>query len=818
MMDTLWSDVRLAARSLRRTPGFTATAIVTLTLGIGATSAIFTVMNAALLKPLPYPRPDRVVVLASAANSSQTGQLFLYLRERARSVERVAAQRASNGWNLVAGGAGTYVTALQVSTAYFETLGVAPLLGRGFTPAETAFKGPEAVVISEPLWRRALGGRPDAIGQVVQLGATPHTVVGVMPAGFRSIPEAEVWTPMRTSASDNTLNYRIVARLREGATLADARRELDVLRPGIEREFPRMNVRRLAATTWLPLRDLLGAPMRTPLLLLLAAVGVVLLIACVNVAGLQLARALGRRRELATRAALGGTRARLARHVAVEALLLGLAGAIGGLLVAAWGAPALVALVSADAARLVLSGAAVDVDWRVFAFTLTVALGSSLVFALAPALLSTRVAPRAVLAEGATTTASGRTAFLRRTLAVLQVALASVLLVGAGLLIRTLWNLTATDSGFVASNVLVGRMSLRGTVADGAQLAALLDGGVARIRRLPGVVAVAASNGVPIERPYNAPLDPPAGGRISEVQSIDWRYVTPDYFRVFGIQQVAGRLFDDGDRDGAEPVAVVNEAFARAYFGRSDVVGETVRLLDVFQDPPRRIVGVVADVKAASGTGLSRGFAFSALGLSTAPMLFTPAGQASATLVRGAHEAFAMTWSIQTSGASRGLEREIQLALHAADPRLPFITVEPMSDVVSHDLDIPRFLTTLLAAFAMVAALLAAVGLYGVMASAGSQRVREIGIRMAFGASALRVLRGFMQEGLLVAVAGLGAGIVGAMLLTDLMAAYLFGVTPLDAPTFAAAAVLLLVTAACASLAPAVRAARIDPVRALKTE
>ena len=818
MFDTIRRDVTYAARSLRRAPGFAATTIVTLALGIGATSAIFSMVNAALLKPLPYPQPERVLVLGSGENSAQTGQLFLYIRERAQAVERVAAQRATNGWNLVSGGTGTYVTALEISTGYFETLGVTPLLGRGFTPAETEFEGPDAVIIGAPVWRRVFGAGADVLGRTVQLGGTPHTIVGVMPDGFRSIPAAEVWTPMRTSARDNSMNYRVLARLREGATLAEAGRELDALRPAIAREFPRTNARRLAATRWTPLRDLLGAPARTPLLVLLGAVGFVLLIACVNVAGLQLTRALGRQREYATRAALGGTRTRLARHVVIESLLLGAAGAGAGLLVAVGGARALVALVSPDAAGLALSGATLDVDWRVFAFTIVVALASSAFFALGPALLSTRVDARTALAEGTTTTGSRRTALLRRSLAVVEIALAVVLLVGAGLLIRTLGNLTGTEAGFDPSNVMVGRMSLRGTSAAGEELAGLLERGLERIRRLPGVTAVAASNGVPIERPYNVPVEPPAGGRVADVQPIDWRYVTPEYFRVFAIRHLAGRPIDERDRAGAEPVAVLNEAFARGYFGRTDVVGETVEIVGAFQDPPRRIVGVVADVKALSGTGWSRGFAYSALGLETAPMLFTPAGQTSATLVRGAHEAFAMTWSIRTNGARPGLEADVQQALQAVDPRLPFIGFQPMSAVIARDLEVPRVLTTLLAAFAIVAALLAAVGLYGLMAYAGSQRVREIGIRVAFGATAGRVLRGFLREGLLVAAAGLAVGTLGATLVTGVIEAYLFGVTALDAPTFAGAAVLLLATATLASLVPAMRAARVDPVRALKSE
>ena len=816
MLDRLRQDVTHAARALRRTPGFTATAIVTLALGIGATSAIFTIVNAALLKPLPYPQPDRVVVLGPGQISAQTGQLFLYLRERTRAVEHVAAQRSGNGWNLVAGDVAVFVKAMQVSTGYFAALGVAPLVGRGFTDAETQANGPRAVVINYALWQRIYGGRSDALGATLQLGGVPHTVVGVLPPRFRTIPDAEVWTPLRTTPADNSFNYLIVARVPADSSVERARTEFDGLRPDIQQVFPRTNARRLAATTWTPMREVIGARMRTPLIILLGAVGFVLLIACVNVASLQLTRALGRQRELATRAALGGSRTRLARHAIAESVLLGLAGAAGGLAIAIGLSRLLIGLVSSDAAGLMLAGESLQMDWRVFAFTLAVGVSCSLVFGVSPALLSARIDVRLAMAEGSTATAGRRTAWLRRTLAVAEVALAAVLLVGAGLLLRTLWNLTSTEPGFAASDVVVGRMSLQGTARDGAELESLLDRGLSRIRSLPGVVAVAASNGVPIERPFNIVVNPPPGATNSEPQAVDWRYVTADYFRVFGVRRVQGRFFDERDHSAGEPVAIVNEALARAFFGSVNVIGLTIAVIDTYQDPPRRIVGVVGDVKAASGIGGNRGF--TALGSGTSPMLFTPAAQSSATLVRSTHGAFPMTWSIRTDGRRTDLEREIQDALRAVDSRLPFIGFEPMSAVVARDLDVPRFLTTLLALFATLAASLAAIGLYGLMTYAGSQRIREIGIRMAFGANGGRVLRQFLREGLAVAAAGLLVGSLGATLLTNAIAAYLFGVTPLDASTYVAAVALLLATATVASLVPALRAARIDPVRALKTQ
>ncbi len=815
MFDALRQDVTHAARGLRRTPGFTVTAVLTLALGIGATSAIFTVVNAALLKPLPYPEPDRVLVLGVGQNLSQPGQLFLHLRERARAVEHVAAQRSTNGWNLVAGDQASYVTALQVSTGYFETIGIPPLLGRGFTDAETQANGPQAVVIGESLWRRIYGGSPDTIGQSLQLGGVTHTVVGVIPNRLRTIPGADVWTPLRTSARDNTFNYRILARVPQGSTLDAVRREFDALRPEIAQTFPGLNTRRLAATTWTPMRGVLGSFVRTPLLILLGAVGFVLLITCVNVAGLQLTRALGRRRELATRAALGGSRARAAGPVVAESALLALAGAALGLAVAAAAARGLLGLVSEDVARLMLSGETLDLDWRVFGFTLGVALACSVLSGVVPALLSTRIDLRTALTDGATATMGRRTAWLRRSFATAEIALAVVLLVGAGLLIRTLSNLTGTELGFSGRNVLVGRMSLQGAARDGAELASALDRGLARIRAIGGVTHASASNGVPIERPYNIVLDPPPGSPIAEPRAVDWRYVTDQYFELFGIRRLEGRLFDERDRAGSEPVAIVNEALARAYFGRLNVVGETIAIIPVFQDPPRRIVGVVDDVKARTGTDWVRGL--TALDAGTAPMIFTPAGQGSSTLVRGTHDTFAMTWSIRTDGSRPGLEREVQDVIRAVDPRLPFISFEPMSAVVARDLDTQRLLATLLATFAGLAAALAAIGLYGVMSYASSQRVREVGIRIAFGATTGRVLRHFMREGLAVAALGVALGALGATVVTNALAAYLFGVTRLDASTYAAVIVLLLVTAAGASFVPAMRAARINPVRALRT-
>jgi predicted permease len=812
----MWNDIRYAARSLRHTPAFTFAAIATLSLGIGATTAIFTVVNAALFKPLPYPQPDRLFVLTVPSARDMTGQLFLHVRDRARAFESVAAQGGGTGWNLVAGDVVAYARGSRVSEGFFAVHGVQLLLGRGFSRVEDTPRGPDAVVISESLWRRAFGRSPDALGQTVLLGSVPYTVVGVVPDTFRAIPEVDIWTPLRTTSTDNSQNYRVIGRLRAGVTHAEAAAELDTLRPDMGREFPAYGQEYLGLLLWMPYRAFLGFGIRSMFLILLGAVGFLLLIACVNVASLHLTRALGRRREMAIRAAIGGTRLRLVRQVFVESTLLALLGAAGGLLVATGCTQLLVGLVSEQMAAQMLSGETVGIDWLVLTFTLGVSLLSALFFGMAPAVTSTRTDLRTTASESQTATMSRRTAWLRRSLAGAEVALAVVLLVGAGLLVRTLVNLMGTELGFDSRGVLVGRMSLQGAI-DAPQLDSTVSQGLERIRHIPGVTTAAVSNGVPVERALNLPIAPPAGSRVTRPRAIDWRYVTPEYFTVFDILLLAGRAFGDEDRPGGNPVAIVNEAFARGYFGRVNVVGETVGLVQGFGDPPRQIVGVVADVKARSGSGWTRGL--TALGSGVAPTMFVPAGQAtSAVSTRGGQRVWDLTWSVRTDVARPELEREIQAAVRAADARMVFLAFEPMDAVIARDLDIPRFVASLLTGFAVLAIVLAAIGLYGLMAYATTQRAREVGIRMALGATAGRVLRHFMSEGLLVALSGIVLGTAGAAAATRALTTLLFGVTPLDPVTFASVLALLLATTTLATLLPASRAARTNPARALRME
>ncbi|HZM60317.1 MAG TPA: ADOP family duplicated permease [Vicinamibacterales bacterium] len=816
--DSLLLDVRHARRALRATPGFTIAATFTLALGLGSAITIFNLANAALFKPVPYPDPDRLVALTMEGRPSAfSGAQFLALRDRVSQLDAMAARSGTSSFNLLTDRAAVNVTALRVTQDYFRVHGVAPT-GRGFTEAELLTGGPEAVVISDDLWSRVFERRADAIGSTIRLGTTAYLVVGIMPAGFRTIPAADIALPLRTTTRDTGRNYTILGRLRTDATASGAQVDLDQWRIDIIRERPGINERSVPRFSWASYRDVLGQGFRQPLFVLLASVGVLLLIACVNVASLNIARALARQREIATRAALGAPFGRLLRHLCVESLLVAGTSGIVGVLLAQTGTTLLLSLVSEDLSREFLSGAATTPDWRVWIAAGAMTLTTGLFFGIAPAVILLRLDARQTLSEGRRATEGRHTARLRRTLAVAEVALAVVLLVGAGLLIRTFVNLMQVEKGFNPERVVLGWMSLQGTSAETAGTRAVLfDQALERIRELPGVRLAAISNQVPIERGLNLTLLPPRGARITTPRAVDWRYITPDYFAVFEIAIRAGRAFDTSDSAAGRPVVIVNEAFARSYFGRLDVTGETIQLDPTFMDEPREIVGVAADVKARSGAGFVTTIGINSLTDPVAPAIFVPAAQASDAAVRGANRFFNMKWIVKADAAAGGqLETGIREAVRAVDPTLPFIRFEPMTTVIANDVALQRLLTVLLASFAGLAMLLAAVGLFGLIAYSASQRRREIGVRMAVGATAVGVGRLFMMEGLFIALLGLGAGTLGAIATTRVLTSRLFGVTPLDVPTFVATAVALVVVATCAASLPALQAARTDPIAALR--
>lgn len=812
-------DVRFALRSLRRTPGFTTAALLTLALGIGATTAIFSLVNATLLKPVPYPEPERIAVLtarygaSSVPSSSQSGLTFTLVRDRVRAIEAIAAQSFVTSWNLSTPTSAVSVRGLRVSADYLRVHGVRPLAGREFTAGEDTPGGFDAVMISERLAMSLFTNPTAALDRSVTLGGQPYTVVGVLPLDFVSIPAADVLTPLRTTERDTGVNYRVIGRLRAGATTDLTQTELETVRTDLMRTIPNLVESRVPHFAWSGYRDVLGRGLRQPVLMLLGAVGFLLLIACVNVANLYIARAVARHREIATRAALGASRVRILRQVLTESIVLAAAGSVLGLLVASGSIQLLLAFISEDTARDLLSGGTIDLDWRVLLVTTAVTFGAGLVFGLAPAVVLSRVDAAALRSR---TSSGPRTAMMRRTLTIAEVALAVVLLVGAGLLARSFMNLTSVDLGFAPDGVVVGRMSLQGTSAEnsGARQR-LVEQGLQRIRQLPGVMSVAVSNSVPIEASLNLVMAPPAGGLIDQARSMDWRYVTPDYFSLFQMETRAGTTFTEDHGAGRPLVAVVNETFARTYFGRVDVIGRTITFGN---DDQREIIGVVADVKGRSNAGFVRNLTLGALGSASAPAVYVPVAQAPDAAIQIANRFFDMKWIVRSTGPVAALESGMRDAVRAIDPTLAFIRFETMTSVVRRDLDLQRLLTILLAAFASSAMLLAAVGLYGLIAYAAVQRRQEVGVRMALGASAAWVLKAFMREGLALAGSGLALGVLGAIAVTRVLSARLFGITPLDMTTFALAGVTLLAVAVCASIIPAAGAARIDPMQALRGE
>jgi putative ABC transport system permease protein len=814
-------DIRYAWRSLLRTPGFTTAALLTLALGIGATTAIFSLVNATLLKPVPYPGPDRIAVLtgrygtSTVPQSSQSGLTFTLARDRIRAIEAIAAQSSSTSWNLSTTDSAIGVRGLRVSTDYLKVHGVSPLVGREFTSAEDTLGGPDSALVSESLSTRLFASPTDALGRSITLGGRPYTIVGVLPSDFVSIPSADVLTPLRTTERDMGVNYRVIGRLRADVTPEAAQADLDTMRADLFRTIPNLVDSRVQRFSWTGYREVLGRGVRQPVLMLLGAVAFLLLIACANVANLSVARAVARHREIATRASLGASRGRLIRHVLTESLVLAIAGSLLGLLVASGSMQILLSYISEDTARDLLAGGAVDLDWRVLLVTTAVTFGAGIFFGLAPALALARLDPRSVL--GARTTSGPGTALLRRTLTIAEVALAVVLLVGAGLLMRTFVNLTSVDPGFTPEGIVIGRMSLQGTNAENAAARArLLEQGMARIRALPGVTAVAVSNNVPVESGLNLALMPPAGALIDRQRSVDWRYVSPDYFSLFQIETRAGTTFTDEHASGRRLVAVVNEAFARTYFGRVNVIGQTISFVPAMNDGPREIIGVVADVKARSNAGFVRNLPLGALGVDSSPAVYVPAAQAPDAAIQIANRFFDMKWIVRGSGPA--VEPGIREAIRAIDPTLAFVRFEAMTSVIRRDLDMQRLLTILLGAFATSAMLLAAVGLYGVIAYSAARRRREVGVRIALGATAASVVNAFVREGIALTVVGLALGVAGAAMVTRVLSSLLFGVTPLDVTSFAVAGLALMAVALLAALIPAASAARTNPLDALRGE
>ena len=796
-MTTLLQDLRYAARTLAKSPGFTAVAVATLALGIGATTAIFSVVDGVLLRSLPYPEPERLVAIRDHVSALDLADL-----EAGAPSFAGAGGAASQPLDLTGDGEPTRVAGALVADELFEVLGARAAVGRPLHRSDDRFGGDRVVALSHAFWRQRWGANPSVVGRTLTLGGQPYTVVGVLAPGFE-LPDlaADVFVPLRVGYPD-AARYRGVHfllsswRLKTGVSLARAQAELDAVARRLGADFPEENKGRTFPMA--PLLDRVVGVSRAPLTILFGAVGLVLLIACANLANLLLARAATRRSELAIRAALGAGRSRLVRQLLTESLLLGLTGGAFGLLAAGWVKDLLLARMPEGLPR----AEHVAVDGRVALFALGISLVTGLLFGFLPAWRASRADVADSLRGGRTV--RGGSARLRGALVVSEIALAFALLAGAALLLRAFAHMKAVDSGFTPAGVLTASLEL-----PEARYRAVPEQTRLRLR------LVEVLNAPPFERAAMISEIPLGGSSLGHNVVIEGRPPVPkgeepelisrsvmgDYFGTMGIPLRRGRDLAETDRDGMPLVGVVNERMVREFFPCQNPMGRRIRWARAEGEPRWiEIVGVVGDV---THYGLAVG---------ERPAIYTPYAQSQDHWKRW------MQVVIRTRAGSDGAALLLKQRVGSVDPLLPVSRLRSMQEVVAASLARQRFQAQLLAAFAAAALLLAAVGIAGVMATTVKQRTAEIGVRMALGARPGRVLLEVLAQGLRLVAFGIGIGIAAALAGSRLLGSFLFGVQPTDPPTYAAAAAVLALAAMAACLVPALRATRIDPIAALRAE
>jgi putative ABC transport system permease protein len=808
MTANLVQDLRFAARSFLRAPRFTVPAVVALALGIGATSAIFSVVRGVLLEPLPYREPDRIVSIweANASRNRSRNVIgpanFVAWKERNRAFEHLGMTGPAR-LNIILDGQPYEVSGVAASSDVFAALGVQPVLGRTFSAAEDLRDNDNVIIVSYEFWQARLGGRSDVLGSTLAANGRQRSIIGVMPPRFTiegqkaDFYTTYGWTVEQLRASAGRGSSHAIARLRDGVTVQQAQDEMRNLMLALEQEAPQRNTGWSAVA--IPIHELTTETIRPALFVLSAAVLLVLLIACVNVANLLLARSTARQRELGLRTALGAGRARLLRQMLTESVLLALTGGVAGLMVAFAFHRGLLALVADRIPVPRLDQ--VQLDAQVIGFTMLLALGTGVVFGLLPAVVAAASANDA-LREGGRHGSGPRARKALATLVVAEVALSLVLLTGAGLLIRSFMRLQAIDPGFRPEGVFTARVSLPAAAyRTGEDSARFFENALEKIRQVPGVQDAAAISFLPLAGPGMAtsfyrtdqPTPPEGQKPTTEV-----RPITPDFFKTMGIPLLAGRDVSAGDRPGAPLVAVVSEGLVRRIFPGENPLGKRLHVAIGPRDGMHvEVVGVVGDIKFAS------------LDAETRPAVYIPQPQLSIGLA---------TFVARTSMDPLALTNGVSAAVRAIDPTLPLADVRSMQEVVDATLARPRTVSFLLAAFAAIALVLAAVGVYGVMAYSVAQRTQEIGVRMALGATVESVFRLVLGQALKLVALGVVAGLVTAALLTRLLETLLFETEPLDPITFALTAIVLTAVATVASYVPARRGTRIAPTEALRAE
>jgi predicted permease len=806
--DEMLQDLRYGVRMLLKQPGFTIVAILILALGIGANTAIFTVVNAVLLRPLPYPQSERLMEVGRAFTGSEgvsavSEPKFIFLRDNTRTFEALAAtQGMGPNTRLSDENQTEFIRGVYVSSEFFAVLAQAPAQGRGFSRHEDSPTGERVVILGDGIWRRRFGADSGIIGKTITLDGLSHTVVGVMPPDFEYLRPQDVFVPIRVNPASRNEghNWTVIGRLKQGINQDQARSEHSRLFDAFRATYPRQVQREetFGVASW---HANMTRSIRELLWILLGAVSFVLLIACANVANLQLTRAAARQREMAIRMALGAGRLRLIRQLVTEGVVLALLGGITGLLLASWGLRAMLTLIPEG---MIPRGDEINPDWRVLAFALAASLLTGIAFGLAPALQTLRVNVNAALKEGMSRAAVGfARGRLRSVLVVVEVALALTLTVGAGLLLRTFINLRGLDPGFEAHNVLTLEVLLRGRNYDTlAKTKEFCRTALERFNSLPGVEVAAVINKLPLDAWFNLPYR--IAGQSDWTGSGEYRVVSPDYFRVTRMTIQRGRAFAESDTAGAEPVIIVNEAFARRNLSGIEPLGQQLCAGCEYGDPAlRRIVGVVNETKQRN------------LGDPAPVTVFIPLAQAAEGVRQTVQQA---SFVVRTTGDPLSLSAAIRNEMRRLDPAVPIRNLRPMDQLVGRSTAPQRFNLSLLAMFAAVGLLLAAVGIYGVMAYSVSQRTHEIGIRVALGAQRFDVLRLIIRQGMTPALIGIVLGVIGSATLTRLIKGLLFGVRAIDPLTFVLIALLLTIIALLACWIPARRATRVSPLIALRQE
>ncbi len=805
-MGKLFQDLRYGARVLFKKPGFTSIAVITLALGIGANTAIFSVVHGLLLRPLPYQNADRLMLLGEQSSEGKRQPVsypnFADWRERATSFESMAATR-NQAFTLTGTQFPARLRGRTINWNFFQVLGVEVQTGRLFDETDDRFGAARTAILSHGLWQERFGGDPEIIGKTLLMDGELYNVIGVLPQGFEYFRAADVYVPIglflqpNSGLADRGSSFGLygVGRLKPGVTPEQANSEMQRLGAQLAEQYPRVNGGKSALAE--NLQEVMSEDVRQSLWILLGAVGFILLIACVNVANLFLVRFADRQKEIAVRLALGASRWRLVRQLLSESLLIALMGGGAGLLAGRWILDGLLALAPEDTPQL----SRVGMDTTVLLFTLGVAIATSLLCGLLPALHASRAELNMALKEGGRSSGGSTREGLRKALLVVEISLAIVLLAGAGLLIRSMVNLLRVDMGFNSENLLTMRFNLVGEKYNAATGRVFYDEVLAHMNDLPGVQSAALTNSLPIDGSYWDSIftvaDQPAPSR-ADLPGTDCVLVSPNYFATMQLKLQRGRLFTSADTATSSPVVIINETLARRMWAGENPIGKRIKLgFPEYQSPWREVIGVVGDVKL---NGLEQ---------ATSMQSYMPLVQESTPFLGVV---------VRTSNNPPAVAAAVEQAIHEVDANLAVYAVQTMDQLLGKSLAGRRLTLVLLSGFAVLALVLASLGIYGVIAYSVRQRTQEIGIRLALGAQKKDVLRLFIGQGVKLIALSLAIGLTGAWMLTRWMATLLFNVEPTDPLTFAAMTSLLMVVALFACFVPARRATQVDPLVALKYE